>query len=220
MGAISQLLFPSTCLLCGSPGLELCERCENKIKRNQRPLLLTDTPVWAGALYGDELSELILLAKEKHISPARNFLAQLLVESLMRARRDREESRPVVLVPIPSSKSANRTRGYRHAYLLARELRKRAPLPQRSVITVHEALVVNRKVADQTNLNRQERERNVQGAYSVTKLTGLEERADLFLVDDVVTTGSSVREAIRTLREAELRPIGVLTAGVSPRLFS
>ena len=220
MSAIAQLLFPSTCLLCNSPGLDLCALCENKIKRNHRPILLTDTQLWAGALYGDELSELILLAKEKHISPARNFLAQLLVESFMRARQEHGESRPVVLVPIPSSKSANRSRGYRHAYLLAGELRKKISSPNRNLITVHEALVVNRKVSDQTNLNKQEREHNVQGAYSVRKLNRIQEQADLFLVDDVVTTGSSVREGIRTLREAGVRPLGVLAAGVSPRLFS
>ncbi len=79
---------------------------------------------------------------------------------------------------------------------------------------------MNRKVSDQTNLNKQEREHNVQGAYSVRKLNRIQEQADLFLVDDVVTTGSSVREGIRTLREAGVRPLGVLAAGVSPRLFS
>jgi predicted amidophosphoribosyltransferase len=81
-------------------------------------------------------------------------------------------------------------------------------------------LVVNRKIADQTNLNRSEREHNVHGAYSVADLNRRIDQAALFLVDDVVTTGSSVREGVRTLRQAGVRPLGVLAAGVSPRLFS
>jgi ComF family protein len=173
-------------------------------------------------MYGDELSELILLAKEKHNSAARNFLAELLVESFMRAGTDFGSS--VSLVPIPSSKRSNRSRGYRHAYLLTRELMKRLPLHQRRSFTVNELLTVNRKIGDQTNLNREERERNVQGAYSVahstTNWAQILEGREVLLVDDVVTTGSSVREGIRTLRQAGIWPLGVLAAGVSPRLFS
>ena len=220
MGAISQLLFPSSCLLCNLPGLDICSECRIKIGRNHRNLFISDIPVWAGALYGDGLSELILLAKEKHILPARNFLAELLVESFMRARNESEVRERVILVPVPSSKSANRTRGYRHAYLLARHMMKKLPPPQKGSVAIQEVLVVNRKVADQTNLNREQREANVQGAYSVTKNSDLAEQADLYLVDDLLTTGSSVREGIRALRQAGLRPAGVLTAGVSPRLFS
>ena len=220
MGAISQLLFPSSCLLCNQPGVDVCSECSTKIRRNRRGLYISDIPVWAGAVYGDELSELILLAKEKHILPARNFLAELLVESFMRARNESEIRERTILVPVPSSKSANRTRGYRHAYLLARQMLKRLPLSQRGSVSIQEMLVVNRKVADQTNLNREQRERNVKGAYSVTKTSDLAEQADLYLIDDLLTTGSSVREGIRALRQAGLRPAGVLTAGVSPRLFS
>ena len=220
MSSIVQLLFPSTCLLCNAAGSDLCARCEAKIERNRRTLSVADTPIWAGAVYGDELSELILMAKEQHIAPARNFLAGLLVDSFMRAQSDLEESRQVILVPVPSSKSANRVRGYRHAYLLAVALVKRLPQPQRNLVTVQERLVVNRKIADQTNLNRSEREHNVHGAYSVADLNRSMDQAALFLVDDVVTTGSSVREGVRTLRQAGVRPLGVLAAGVSPRLFS
>ena len=97
---------------------------------------------------------------------------------------------------------------------------KKMPLSQRGSVSIQEMLTVNRKVADQTNLNREQRERNVQGAYSITRTGDLAEQADLYLVDDLLTTGSSVREGIRALRQAGLRPAGVLTAGVSPRLFS
>ena len=220
MGAFSQLLFPPLCLLCDTPGADLCQICNTKIERNHKSLLLADIPVWAGALYGDELSDLILLAKEKNMAPSRNFLAGLLVESLMNARVEGQEARNVILVPVPSSKSANRTRGYRHAYLLSRELVKLLPQSHRNRASVQETLVVNRKIADQTNLNRLERERNVQGAYSVRKVDRLKGQVDIFLVDDLVTTGSSVIEGVRTLRKAGVRPVGVLAAGVSPRLFS
>jgi predicted amidophosphoribosyltransferase len=97
---------------------------------------------------------------------------------------------------------------------------RKIPFPQKGSVSIQELLVVNRKVADQTNLNREQRERNVQGAYAVTKTSDLAEQADLYLIDDLLTTGSSVREGIRALRQAGLRPTGVLTAGVSPRLFS
>ena len=206
------------------PGSSLCNLCESKICRISGRHEIDGTPLWAGAYYGDELAQLILLAKEENNLSARNYLAQLLVEGFMRTAPSLNQSDIATLVPIPSSAHANRKRGYRHSYLLAR--RTAALIERTSAIHVEvkEALRVNRKIADQSTLNRAERVRNISGAYSVEKrhISGIcgSPTEPIFVIDDLVTSASSIREGLRALQEHGIAPSGVLAAGVSPRVFS
>ena len=210
--------------MCRTPGINLCKNCESKIVRNLRSIAVAGVHLWSGALYGEELAQLILMAKEHNNLQARNFLVQLLVESFMRAQRDIGVEPPYLFIPIPSSRSANRVRGYRHAYLLAQGVAARLRKTQGDNFLVKELLVVNRKTADQSNLNRAQRAQNLQGAYSIAKSHDPKKidsgRAQIFLLDDLLTTGASTGEGLRALQEAGFTPRGALTAGVSPRLFS
>ncbi len=224
MGSLLHLLFPPTCLICEASGLGLCTSCEEKIVRVTVVRDIEQIKFWAGAYYGDELAQLILLAKEKNNSLARNYLSQLLLESFMRAIANLSDPSNAALIPIPSSHAANRRRGYRHSYLLARALASRIAKESSRDVEVIEALRVNRKIADQSNLNRVERMQNLSGAYSVRSrhIPHLAHSApeSIFLIDDLVTSGSSIREGLRALGQLGISPSGVLAAGVSPRVFS
>jgi len=232
---ILQLLFPSHCLLCGDAGSDLCLSCDSKIIRRFAPISLAgqeDVALWPGAYYGDELAQLILMAKEQNNGVARNYLARLLVQAFVRANvtfvranvafvRANEDS-PVdgqlLLVPIPSGSSSNRKRGYHHGYLLAMELAKELRRTCGIRASAVELLRTNRRVADQSGLNRQERLRNMDGAYSIMRgagKVGLPTPATrLYLIDDLVTSGSSLREGLRALKVAGFSPSGALLAGV------
>lgn len=224
MGSIMHLLFPTSCLLCQSTGEGLCASCDLKILRQRERLNLCERDLWAAAHYGDELAQVILLAKEKNNSIARNFLVNLLVETFMRATKDFTEPLTVTLIPIPSSKSANRKRGYRHSFLLAKGLAARVENSSSHRVAVVEVLRVNRRIADQSNLSKSERVKNLSGAYSAkTRLppfSGTAVGSVVFLIDDLVTSGTSVREGVRALKEAGIIPNAVLSAGVGRRVFS
>ncbi len=224
MSSLLQMLFPTTCLICALPGPWLCNPCEEKISRVPTGGEIGGMKLWAGAYYGDELSQLILLAKEQNSAPARNYLAQLIVEAFMSAAIIPIQGSAVTLIPIPSSSAANRQRGFRHSYLLARRTASLIERATSQQVEVKEGLRVNRKIADQSNLNRGERERNLSGAYSVDnrhiRRSTQQVPERIFLIDDLVTSGSSIREGLRALQELGITPCGVLAAGVSPRVFS
>jgi len=224
MASLLHLLFPPSCLICEASGLVLCTSCESRIVRVTASRDIAGTQLWAGAYYGDELAQLILLAKEENSVLARNYLSQLLVESFMRATANLSQTSDVTLIPIPSSAAANRRRGFQHSYLLARGAALRIEKFSLQNIEVNNSLRVNRRIADQSNLNRVERMRNLSDAYSVrgrhmTRLTH-PTPGSIFLIDDLVTSGSSIREGLRALRQLGITPSGVLAAGVSPRVFS
>lgn len=105
------------------------------------------------------------------------------------------------VAPIPSSESSIRRRGYDHSLLLARMIDRSA----------QHLLHVNRKIADQTQLTHAERHANLKGAYSA----GNYFFPRVVLIDDVITSGSSIREAIRALREVKITPEAVISAGLA-----
>lgn len=126
-------------------------------------------------------------------------LAGLLAERLACAVQEAETSPPVNLVlPVPLSARRLAERGYDQAWELARRVAHRLHLPaqprllQRPVHT-----------PQQSGLQRSERQRNLRTAFMVDpSRRGLLEGQRVALVDDVMTTGATVREASLVLRRA------------------
>ena len=212
INSVMQLLFPIDCLICDFPAVEICEQCAFALFPVPSFRIIDGIPHWAGAYYGDHLAKIVLLAKEENNRAARNILVSSLVAAFMQS----DLIGPLTLVPLPSRKEANRRRGYLHAQLIAQglslELKKKFGISSK----VLQILRVNRRIQDQSNLGRNERIINLDGAYESTKLPR-DDHGPLVLVDDLVTTGTTVREALRALRYAGLRPALVISAGVSGR---
>lgn len=108
---------------------------------------------------------------------------------------------PVLLVPVPSARRAVRARGHdparRIALAAAGELR-RAGMPARVVAVLRQ----RRGVADQSGLNSRQRLDNLAGALTVVPGGGrLLAEGLVVLVDDLMTTGASLAEAARAVRE-------------------
>ena len=110
---------------------------------------------------------------------------------------------PGVLVPLPLHEARYRERKFDQAALLAAELATRSGRPLQL-----DWLRRTRDTARQVGLNEALREANVRGAFHVARpLTG----HDVVLVDDVLTTGASAREAVRVLKAAGAGRVSVLT---------
>lgn len=112
-----------------------------------------------------------------------------------------------LLVPIPHSRKAIRKRGRNFVGEIASRLALQEGLPIRSVIR-H-----NRKVRDQSLLDAPSRLRNLSGAMSVIPRCG--RPCEVFLVDDLITTGATLGEAVRTLEKAGFHVVAAVTALVA-----
>lgn len=102
---------------------------------------------------------------------------------------------PIAVVPIPSPPARVRERGFAPAAWLARAAARRARVP-----LLPRGLELVRATARQTELSRAARRRNVAGALRASRR--FDAYACVVLVDDVVTTGATFREAARALRAA------------------
>jgi ComF family protein len=123
-------------------------------------------------------------------------------------------SERTALVPVPLAATRERERGYNQSTLLAYALgaRWRVPVWPRCVERT-------RRTSTQTRLTREERRRNVSGAFGVpldaqSSLRG----AHVVLVDDVITTGATLGACAGALFDAGARIISIVTFGRAPAI--
>jgi len=119
---------------------------------------------------------------------------------------------PVVLVPVPSAARVVRQRGFDATLAIARSAARR--LRSRYLISVAASLVQSRGVRDQAGLDAQARQANLAGAFRVRRPVPTRPTV---LVDDLVTTGSSLTEAARVLGWAGVPVLGAATVAATQR---
>jgi ComF family protein len=105
-----------------------------------------------------------------------------------------------LLIPIPLHPSRERDRGYNQSAVLASELAYLMPLD-----IARGALSRTRATADQVTLSHEQREANVRGAFAADPPAVCDRR--VWLLDDVYTTGSTLRSAAQALRSAGAREV-------------
>jgi predicted amidophosphoribosyltransferase len=183
-----DVIFPSRCAVCDSPGPNLCLGCDGVLE--PRPHYFQRGPVTglAATSYSPEVSNLLVAFKDKgQFALAREL--GLLMEPL--ARELAEVLGQCYLVPAPSRIQNFAKRGFQPSLLLARQLAN-----QVSNAKVLNALVLSSDVLDQVGLSSAERISNLQGSM---KLNQSVVGKTVFLVDDVVTTGATITEAWKTV---------------------
>lgn len=201
LAALLDLVLPTACAACAHPGRELCVECEAELlapvlgrhSPSPRPAGLPDLAI---ARSYDAVARAALLA---HKERGRLRLVRPLGEALGAALRALELPETTLVVPVPSSRAAVRSRGFDHARRLARAGARSAGLGSAVL------LVPARSVADQSGLSTAARAANLAGALRARRdLSGL----DVVVVDDVVTTGATLVEAARALTAGGARVLG------------
>ncbi len=165
-------------------------------------------PVYSSVIYSTVAQKVLLGAKESALSDADQLITMALSHALSFFNG---EIGIADLIPVPSRKSATRKRG-RDFLLTQTHL-----LASSSNVRVQPVLSHHRKVADQTRLTAIQREENLNGAFTCAKRAGLE-NIPVIIIDDLMTSGATLREAARALLDAGFRPLGAVTACVAQPL--
>lgn len=117
------------------------------------------------------------------------------------------------IIPVPMTKRDIRRRGYNQSELLARFFGKRVGLRSQP-----DLLCKHRQTEKQHELDEAMRQKNLKGCYRVSE-PELVKGKRILLCDDVLTTGSTLREAARTLKEAGAKSVvGIILASTDNRL--
>nr|MBI5456000.1 ComF family protein [Candidatus Levybacteria bacterium] len=114
-----------------------------------------------------------------------------------------------LVVPIPLSNSKLKKRGYNQSEILARELSKKFNLPFENI------LQRSKNTVSQVGLSNIKRKENIKDAFELNSSFIINhsslKNASIFLVDDVVTTGSTLKEAAKVLKKNGVKRVIGLT---------
>jgi len=224
---ILDILFPRYCLNCGCERSYLCQDClatldilesnfclckkssrlpqAGKCKRCQSEKL---NGLYFALSYQNNLVQKLIqqFKYEPFIKELAKSLASLIIThfQLLNNKLDFSE---FVLTPIPLDKKKLKQRGFNQAEEIGKELSNFLKIPLMSNV-----LLKIKETLPQIELSEEEREENIKGVFSVRN-NELVSNKKILLVDDVYTTGSTMEEGAKTLKESGAKEVwGVVVA--------
>ncbi len=196
----TDLLFPKRCFGCAQLGRTLCALCIAQFSFQPVLRKIDGLKIFSASYFAPVSRKILLRAKEDGIKSADLLVTQALRFSLTHAISDRK----VLLQAIPSQPNKIRLRGRSFVVSLVKEIGN-------TEVKQIQLLEFQRRVFDQSELSAQERSKNMAGALCV-KAKKFPISEEIFLVDDVVTTGATLLEARRALTAAGFTVAGAITA--------
>lgn len=217
----SDLVFPVSCVICGKEGLFLCASCKEKLPRLEKQLCIScKKPAPYGKTHPDcvtkntvdgtisalsytdlKSKKLIRTFKYEFIFDLAKPLSDLIIEAV-NAQGLAGYFSEFTIIPVPLHKRRFNWRGFNQADLLADALGKNLSL------SVSRDIVERTKFTKpQIDLLAEERKTNIENAFTAAgKVSG-----KYLLVDDVITTGSTLNEIAKLLKKQKCAEVWAVT---------
>ena len=231
-------LFPSRCILCSktvnapviNEAVELCGTCYQKQPFNTTFCIRCALPLlddnagdtlcgrciqklpeydYAHSVFryeGDIIRLVHQLKFSEKITYARSIGECLL--SAYDSDAGLKKEKPDCLLPVPLHASRLRQRGFNQSIEIARVLSVK-----RDISIECGAVIRERSTTSQTGLNAKQRQKNIKSAFKVVSEM---QYKNVLIIDDVVTTGSTVNELAKLLKKNSIERVGVLSIARAP----
>lgn len=227
--SLLDLIYPKYCVYCRKLGSYLCPNCFIRLSFDVKKMCLscnrasfdglthprclkkyTIDGSFSAISYGAVAKKLLYQFKYKpYLSDLTKFLITLMEESIIQNEEFHKVlSRDPIIAFVPLHGSKLKERGYNQVELLAEGLGKKLALQVQNV------LVRTRQTKPQFGLKKKEREDNVSDAFAIRD-KGQEIRdKTIFLVDDVLTTGSTLLECANILKRGGAKQVFGVTLAI------
>lgn len=231
-----NLLFPSFCLQCGQEGAVLCEDClsaisispnlycpfcplpvitsNGKCKKHENTAL---SGLFSACSYKEKLVKkmLVQFKYKPYLKILCHPLASLIITHIYLSENKSffQTGENSTFMPLPIAKKKQKQRGFNQAELLASDLALFFQIP-----LLKNVLIKTKETKPQMELTRNERKENIKGAFAIKNPLAVLGKK-VFLVDDVLTTGSTLEEAARTLKKAGASEVWGLVVAREPLGF-
>lgn len=211
--AIFDLIAPYDCLMCSAEGTLVCAWCwpemfeiapeecfvchKSSIDAAVCPQCRITTPlghVWVVSPYRGGARALVRRMKIDAYRQACTIMARAMHESAPPLRN-------VVVTSVPTAASRIRERGFDHSRLIAEEFARMRQLPYRQLLMRHGN-------AKQAGASKTKRLQQISGSYQVYGAVPTDQQ--ILIIDDVTTTGATLTEVAKVLRQAEAKDINGL----------
>ena len=213
-----DIIFPKYCINCRKLGDFLCSKCFTFLSFDVDKICAvcnfpsfngfthprcknryTIDGVFSSISYKGVAKKMIIKFKyDPYLTGIKKVLSDLFYEGIIQKEEFHKvlDSSNAILVPIPLYHARERKRGYNHANILAQEISRKLNMP---VIKVLKRI---RNTKTQADLGKDERKKNLKDAFEIdSRLASQIKGKQIFLVDDIFTTGSTLLEAGKILKK-------------------
>lgn len=204
-----DLIFPPICGFCGKVDTKyICNNCIktvnaislNKIDYYSDKFFKNHLYIFK---YEDIIREKIIKFKFENEA----YLYRMFAEAVLNNKENINFIEKYdYLIPVPIHKKRKKQRGYNQSELIARKINDEI----KSIKLQTNIIIKYKNIVPQSTLNQNGRKENIKNVYKVINKEKIKNKKILIL-DDIFTTGSTVNECSRILKEAGAKEIGVLT---------
>lgn len=203
LSQLLDLIYKKRCYFCGSAkdNLKMCTNCFDSIDflpvkqiKNINSIL-----VFSATVYEDKIQKLIRGIKYHNQKELACFQAKIMFDYWQKLTMSKEEYE---IVPVPLYPDREKKRKYNQMVLVAQEFSKLTGYK-----TNFEIIKRVKNTKPQYKLSKKEREKNLKNAFECdsSKYNGTK----LLLIDDILTTGSTMEEMIKTFQNVQIKDLTV-----------
>lgn len=224
-----DLLFPKKCVNCGREGKYFCQKCIDKISLNKQICLICERPsvfgethslcknksniegIYSFFEYKDIVRKAIIEFKFKYITDLEESFWKIIFNEIGRKRQDfflldkyLKEKNPII-IPVPLYWYKQNLRGFNQASAFGKRLADLYNLPFSEKIIIR-----TKSTKPQAKLTQTERKENLKGVFEINKNTDISGK-NFVIFDDILTTGSTIKEINKVLKENKVGEVWGLT---------
>ncbi len=208
---LERLVFLPCCLICGKLLNEICckdckkriyDKLNLKIESKNKKDYYFEKHIYLFN-YKDEIRNLILDYKFNDKSYLYELFSKIITKNEKICGILKKYD---IIIPVPIHKKRKQKRGYNQSELITRQISKKIP----SLVHENKALQKTKHNIEQSSLSKEQRKQNVKNVYKIVNKEKIENK-NIVLFDDIYTTGNTVNEISKILKQSGANKILVLT---------
>ncbi len=208
INSVLDYFFPPICGMCGEINENyICNNCYENIKKIKKCVINEyNNRNFSKHLYIFRYEGIIRNKIIEYKFEDKGYLYKMFAKIILSDKKTCNFIKKYdVIIPVPISKKRKKKRGYNQSELVANELAQKL---NQDIWT--DIIIKKKDNKPQSELNKLERIKNVEDIYEINKPIEVKNKKVL-LLDDIYTTGSTVNEIARKLKQNQTQEIGVIT---------
>lgn len=209
LDCVLDFIFPPVCGICLKTSKKyICEDCIELIKfKSLNKFERYNDKYFKGHLYILKYEGIIRQRILDYKFKEKSYLHRSFSEMILNSKKNIEFIKEYdVLIPVPIHKDRMKIREYNQSELIAKDLVHEI----KNIKLENNVIIKNKNIVAQSSLNKKQRENNIKDVYQIKNIEKIINKKVL-LLDDIYTTGSTVNECSKVLKEAGCKEVGVIT---------
>ncbi|GFE70133.1 ComF family protein [Chroococcus sp. FPU101] len=207
-----SLFLQQNCPLCERiTEQKICQDCLKQIHsqqfKNTAQFWSDELPLFVWGNYEGKLKQAIAALKYERHAELGEMMGQWIAQAWLKSLARKQ----LILIPIPIHAQKLKERGFNQAELIAKGFSQVTGYPIQP-----QALIRSKETKAMYSLKPKEREENLKNAFKIGKLN--QSKTNVLLIDDIYTTGTTAKEAVKCLRSHHIPVIGIATLATTKQI--